>query len=185
MTLTRLRLSVFAAAASTLCASAQESSSSRGAELLAPFKQQLQHALREGLAKGPDTAIAVCQDKAPKIAAAQSKDGVEMGRASDRLRNSSNSPPEWAAPILQSYLDTPSERVPRTVEISADRHGYVEPIIAQPLCLTCHGKALSPDIAERIEKLYPDDQAVGYEAGDLRGLFWVEYPSDKQGQAVF
>lgn len=165
-----------AAACLALTASAEDAASSRGGELLIPFKQQLKQALLSGMAKGPDHAVAVCHDEAPKIAAAQGHDGLEMGRASDRLRNPANETPTWAAPILKDYLENPTDRVPLTVEIGANRQGYVEPIIVQPLCLTCHGANVAPDIALRIDNLYPEDQAVGYEAGDLRGIFWVEYP---------
>ena len=33
-------------------------------------------------------------------------------------------------------------------------------------------------IPKAIEALYPDDQATGYAAGDLRGVFWAELPRD-------
>ena len=53
--------------------------------------------------------------------------------------------------------------------------GYVEPIVAQPLCLTCHGKAISEATRAALAERYPDDKATGFEKGDLRGLFWVEF----------
>jgi hypothetical protein len=55
-------------------------------------------------------------------------------------------------------------------------NGYVEPIGIKPLCLACHGEALAPDVAARIGELYPKDRATGFTEGDLRGVFWVEYP---------
>jgi hypothetical protein len=48
--------------------------------------------------------------------------------------------------------------------------------VLQPLCVACHGKFLAPDVAAIIEEAYPEDQATGFEVGDLRGVFWVEYP---------
>ena len=54
--------------------------------------------------------------------------------------------------------------------------GYVEPIVMQPMCLTCHGESLAPEIAARISEVYPDDQATGFKVGDFRGVFWVEFP---------
>jgi hypothetical protein len=62
------------------------------------------------------------------------------------------------------------------VALPGERSGYVEPIGVQPLCLTCHGESLAPDLASRIEELYPADRAVGYRVGDLRGVFWAEFP---------
>lgn len=52
----------------TAAAHAQQTVLTRGAELLAPFKRDLQEALRLGLAEGPVEAIAACQLKAPEIA---------------------------------------------------------------------------------------------------------------------
>ncbi|MGI9592228.1 MAG: c-type heme family protein [Myxococcota bacterium] len=149
----------------------------RGSELLAPFKRELQQALREGLAKGPAEAIDACRERAPEIARARSRDGVRMGRASHRLRNPANAAPEWVAPTLAAYLEEDSERAPRVVAIGEGWSGYVEPILTQPLCLTCHGEALAPEVAERIAALYPEDRAVGFRVGELRGVFWVEYPA--------
>lgn len=157
---------------------AQESAEGRGPQLLAPFKQELQQALREGLAQGPAEAIAVCSVQAPEIAASLSRDGVRMGRSSHRLRNPANVSPEWVSPIVDAYVSSASDREPRIVEISETQLGYVEPIVLQPLCLTCHGEALPADVASKIEELYPDDRATGFEVGDFRGVFWVEYPAD-------
>lgn len=152
----------------------------RGAELLTPFKKDLQRALKSGLAEGPAEAIQVCRIRAPDIADALSVDGVRMGRSSHRLRNPDNEAPEWVRPIMQAYLDDPSSRTPRAVELEENRWGYVEPIVVQPLCLTCHGSELAPDISARIAELYPDDRATGFEAGDLRGVFWLEFPGEAQ-----
>lgn len=158
---------------------AQESELAPGASILVPFKQNLQQALLDGLAEGPEEAIAACRVKAPEIASRLSRDGVRVGRASHRLRNPSNTAPEWVAPILNAYANDPSDRAPRSVSLGDERSGYVEPIVVQPLCLTCHGANLAPDFASRIRELYPEDRAVGYETGDLRGVFWAEYPDQE------
>lgn len=149
----------------------------RGAALLVPFKQDLQQALKQGLAEGPSEAIAACRLRAPAIAGALSKDGVRVGRASHRLRNPANVAPDWVAPILARYLESPEERAPRGVSLPGGRQGYVEPILLKPLCLTCHGEALAPEVRESIEQQYPEDRATGFEVGQLRGVFWVEYPA--------
>jgi len=155
---------------------AQDAETPSGAELLAPFKQELQQALREGMARGPDEAIAACKQRAPEIAEQLSRDGVRMGRTSHRLRNPANVAPAWVAPILETYQTSPDEREPRTVALDDSRSGYVEPILVQPMCLVCHGDHLDPALASRIKELYPADRAVGFAVGDLRGVFWVEFP---------
>ncbi len=157
-------------------AGAEGSDAARGAELLAPFKRDLQAALRDGLAQGPVEAVAACQIRAPEITNARTRDDVRVGRTSHRLRNPANVGPGWVAPILAGYRSDASDRAPRSVALPGNRAGYVEPIVTQPLCLTCHGNDVAPEIASRIEQLYPSDRAVGFDVGDLRGVFWTEFP---------
>ena len=154
---------------------ASDADLARGAEILLPFKRELQRALQEGLAGGPEAAIAACRTRAPEIAASISRDGVRVGRTSHRLRNPANAAPAWVAPLLDRAVSDAAQRAPQTVALSADRRGYVEPITVQPMCLTCHGEALSAAISSRLEALYPEDRAVGFRVGDFRGLFWAEF----------
>lgn len=154
---------------------AEESDLMTGPGILEPFKRDLQQALLNGLAQSPEKAIDVCKLKAPEIADVLSRGGVRLGRTSERLRNPSNIGPEWVVPILEVYANNPSDRAPRTLPLMSNRSGYVEPIIVKPLCLTCHGDRLSPQVSAQISKVYPADRAVGYQAGDLRGVFWVEF----------
>jgi len=148
----------------------------RGAARLAPFKTQLQHALQKGLADGPAAAIAVCRVEAPRIAASLSREGIRMGRTSHKLRNPANAGPAWARPLLDDYLADPARRTPRVVSLGHDRLGYVEPILVQAPCLLCHGETLAPEVARTLAELYPSDRATGFREGDLRGIFWVEFP---------
>jgi hypothetical protein len=150
-------------------------SQARGAQLLAPFKRQLQGALKAGLQQGMVEAIAACQLQAPAIAASLSVDGVRVGRSSHRLRNPNNVAPDWVAPILDTYVASAAGRTPRSVALSDNRTGYIEPILLQPLCTTCHGTEIATPVAAEIRARYPDDEAVGFEVGYLRGVFWVEY----------
>jgi len=40
-------------------------------------------------------------------------------------------------------------------------------------CLACHGETLSPELAEKVKTLYPQDLATGFMLGDIRGAFVV------------
>lgn len=148
----------------------------RGAAYLAPFKQKLKRELQDGLAHGPFTAIDACKVEAPKIADSLSHDGVRLGRTSHLLRNPDNTAPNWVEPFLDAYLADENNRAPRVVSLPDDREGYIEPIMLQPLCLACHGESLAKDVESQIDTLYPQDEARGFKVGDLRGVFWVEYP---------
>jgi hypothetical protein len=146
----------------------------RAQAALQPFKEELQKALREGLRGGPVNAIWVCRVKAPEIAAELSAAGVTMGRTSHRLRNPNNAPEPWMEPLLAEFLEKTGDRTYRAVRLPGGSVGYVEPIYVQPRCLTCHGKDIPPAVAERLKASYPRDHGKDFEAGDLRGLFWVK-----------
>ena len=52
----------------------------------------------------------------------------------------------------------------------------VAPILTQPLGLNCHGDpaTFSPELKKALSESYPDDQATGFAAGDLGGVFWAK-----------
>jgi len=147
-----------------------------GAEALLPFKKSLKQALVAGLEDGPIEAISACRVEAPKLAEAASAGGIKIGRTSTKLRNPSNAPKLWMQPFLQIYETDPEGREPGIVLIDEKTVGYVEPIFVEPLCVTCHGAELGPDLQAKLKELYPADQATGYVPGDFRGVFWAELP---------
>ena len=119
-------------------------------------------------------AIDVCATKAPAIAAevARAHD-VRIGRTSWKLRQTGNLPPPWTQPLVDQRVDDEC-----VVMSEGGTIGVLTPIRVAAACLQCHGTAadLAPGVAEALERLYPDDDATGFAAGDLRGWFWVEVP---------
>ena len=148
-----------------------------GASILLPFKRDLQAALRQGLAEGPEQAIRVCRLEAPRIASALSTEDVRVGRTSHKLRNPRNAPKPWMVPLLAEYRANPKQAQPRAVALENRRVGYAEPIFVQPPCLTCHGDDIPQPVRERLAELYPEDRATGFRSGDFRGMFWAEFPA--------
>lgn len=149
----------------------------RAQSALAPFKEQLVEALTSALGEGgPENAIRICRERAPEIAAELSVNGVRMGRTSHKTRNPENAPETWVEPLLEAYLEEPTNAEPRAVQLDETRFGYVEPIYAAHFCLSCHGPSVDPALLEEIRSLYPEDQATGFRVDDLRGLFWVTMP---------
>ena len=147
-----------------------------GAEAVLPFKKSLKGALLAGLENGPLAAISACRVEAPDLAAQASIGGVKVGRASSRLRNPANAPKSWMRSTLDVYESDPNRREPVVVAVDEKTVGYMEPIFLQPLCVTCHGAMLAPDLQAALGEMYPRDQATGYAAGDFRGVFWAELP---------
>ena len=123
-------------------------------------------------ADGPAAAIAVCQTEASTIAETVGREkGVRIGRTSDKLRNAKNQPPDWAVSPL---ANRPTEA---TFLTGPDgRFGAILPIRLKAQCLTCHGptESIPIPVREALASRYPQDRAVGYAEGDLRGWFWVE-----------
>jgi len=140
------------------------------------LKRGLMRALTGALREGAPAALDVCKDQAPALAARESVGGVLVGRTSDRLRNPDNAPRGWVKPLLEEYARTPRADAPphRLVELDGGGYGYVEPIYLMGMCTGCHGTAVTPEVTARLEALYPDDAATGYQPDDLRGLIWVE-----------
>lgn len=140
--------------------------------------------LTAALARSPAAAIDVCSERAPQIAAEEAAArGAELGRTALRVRNPDNAPEAWQRRGLESLGGALAAGAdPATLEFTevAGTDGAVErrwmkPIMTGPLCLTCHGETLAPEVAAAIEARYPDDAATGFAAGDLRGAFYVAW----------
>lgn len=132
--------------------------------------------LSEAIASGgADSAIAVCAQEAPEIAQRLAREhGVRIGRTSWKLRNSANDAPVWAQLLVDERPEEERVRADRT-----GRLGVLMPIRLSAPCLQCHGPAedLAAPVRERLAELYPNDEATGFEVGDLRGWFWIEVPA--------
>jgi len=150
----------------------------RASEAVAKMRGQLLAALTKALEQGPVAAIDACRIEAPRIAeGVAGATGISVGRTSHRLRNPRNAPEPWMLPLLEEFrAGTPQPGAWRSVDLGPRGTGYVEPIYLQPLCATCHGDAVEASLLEHIRGLYPDDEAVGFRVGDLRGLFWAVVP---------
>lgn len=146
----------------------------RARQSLAPLKQGLMTALRGAMAEGPEAALQTCRLAAPSVTLGAQRPGVQVGRTSHRTRNPVNEPEAWMRPLIAHYLETPMQpSPPRVVDLEERGKGYVEPIYMQEMCLTCHGAEIDEDLLALIRGGYPQDRAVGFMPGELRGLFWV------------
>ncbi len=139
--------------------------------LAAEMMGELTAALDSG---GPDAAIAVCRTTAPTVAAHVSEQyGLRIGRTSQKLRNPANTAPDWATPYIAELAEEPTFLAGPDGEL-----GALLPIRLKSECQMCHGpvEAIDEDVLNSIAESYPEDQAVGFAEGDLRGWFWVETP---------
>jgi hypothetical protein len=55
---------------------------------------------------------------------------------------------------------------------------YMQAIETKKICLVCHGENITAPIAEKLAEFYPDDTAIGFKLGDIRGAFRIVQPLD-------
>lgn len=123
----------------------------------------------------PAGAVVVCRDLAPMIADSISTEhGLVIGRTSHRLRNPGNTAPDWVSNVVNEGFDEQTTFAGPSGEL-----GVTLPIRMAASCLGCHGPAdsLDAEVMLALTRSYPEDQAVDFGEGDLRGWFWVEVPA--------
>ncbi|BAU46839.1 glutamate synthase [Sulfurifustis variabilis] len=151
-------------------------------EFMETLKGELQAAMKTG---GPTNAIEVCHTKAPAIAREISRaKGFDIGRTSLKTRNPDNAPDAWERKVLEDFEARKRAGAdPATLEhhetVTANGKAtfrYMKAIPTAELCLNCHGRKLDPKVSATLKRLYPEDQATGFNVGDLRGAFTVAQP---------
>ncbi len=153
-------------------------------EAIQQFASTLQGELMSAMETGgPTEAIQVCNEVAPEIAADISADtGWDVGRTSLKLRNPDNAPDEWERAVLESFdaevaAGTPADEVAPSHEVIQTEDGarfrFMAAIPTGGQCLACHGEDIDSDIKHALERLYPQDEATGYQAGQVRGAFTI------------
>ena len=155
-------------------------------EAIKSFAGALQEQLKSAMADGgPTAAIEVCNIAAPEIAEqASAARGWSVGRTSLKLRSPANAPDAWELAVLRDFeARKAAGEDPGTLDHAeiVDGDGqrtfrYMKAIGTQPVCTVCHGTSIAPEVASRLDTLYPDDRARGFEVGDIRGAFSITQP---------
>jgi len=130
--------------------------------------------LKEALsASGPAGAIEVCSEEAMTITARLSKDqDLSVARITDRPRNPDNrASPEETALLDRMRHDLSTGTLAPIYDLGEARY---LPLQIKPLCLTCHGEALLPEVTAMLRDRYPEDEATGYRLEELRGAIRIK-----------
>lgn len=154
-----------------------------------PFMKQLgaanQKAISEG---GPESAIGVCRDIAPKMAGDISRQtGWKLTRVSLKVRNPLlGTADAWEQKQLQSFADRLAQgEKPETLEAAeivqepaGKSFRFMKAIALQPGCVSCHGSSeqIPANVKAKLTADYPHDQATGYSAGQIRGAVSIKRP---------
>jgi hypothetical protein len=154
--------------------------------IAAKFADKLKGELMGAMkADGPVKSIEVCNVAAPAIASEVSTDGWTVKRTSLKLRNAKAAPDKWERQTLEQFeVDKASgadvTKLERAEIVDAGgvrtfRYMKAIPTAAEP-CLACHGGSIAEPVKAKLAQLYPQDQATGFKAGDIRGAFTLSKP---------
>ncbi|NOR28111.1 MAG: DUF3365 domain-containing protein [Lutibacter sp.] len=179
-------LSIVACENNKLSKAEQEEYINKGKEITkASFNELSTNLMAQMKLGGPQQAVPFCNTQAMPITHQMSeKFNVTIKRTSDKVRNSENKATERELQIIEGYktsLENSSKLSP-IIEINSDKNKqFYAPIIMKEKCLVCHGKPgeqLNVKTDSLIKSFYPLDKAIGYENGDLRGIWSIEFKNN-------
>lgn len=157
-----------------------------GEEISKESQEQLTAALKQAIAEeGVPGAIGFCNVNAlPIMSEVGEKYGVSVRRVSLKYRNPEDKPLPEEEALLDAYAYNTENRIKNEPNIQKIQNGDVllftkAIVIPDAFCLNCHGevgKEISPETAEKLKTLYPDDKATGHKVGDLRGMWSIGLP---------
>lgn len=161
----------------TRLAEARQVASSVPPKLLAVLSEEIARG-------GPESAVAVCREKAPQMArAASEQTGWAIRRVSLRNRSPKAVPDAWERSALEDFdRRAAAGESPATLEKwdvvktgGRSEYRYMKALPVQPLCISCHGPAdqLGPGVAEKLKTHYPQDLGTGYAVGQIRGAITI------------
>jgi hypothetical protein len=145
----------------------------------AALSGQLKSALQEG---GVPHAIEYCNLVAfPLVDSLSEVHSAQIRRTTNKVRNPKDIATETERPVLNNYLQQAAkgeELKPLVELVDPNTVAFYAPIKIQPLCLNCHGKVgevLTEENYAVIKEKYPEDEAVGYQLDEFRGMWSIQF----------
>ncbi|MBK6931516.1 MAG: DUF3365 domain-containing protein [Saprospirales bacterium] len=144
------------------------------------LSQQLARALETG---GIPYALQFCHANAgPLTDSLSAKHGARIRRTAGQYRNPANAPDAQELALFETFAAQKTRgRDLKTADtalvLAPGKVLFAKPILLLPQCAVCHGKVgdtVTEELYREIKKRYPEDRAVGFSAGDLRGM-WAIY----------
>lgn len=172
------------ATSSFLCAAAlnDDQRIAKGASSSSALLQKLGGEVKKNMeASGAVKTLEFCSMNALPMTDQVSKEsGTKIQRLSLKNRNPLNAVVGEEKELLEKWekmVKSGESLPPHTLkQLSETRSVYYKPIlINNEACLKCHGD-IAPESAlgKALKTTYPEDKAVGYKMGDLRGMVKVE-----------
>lgn len=144
----------------------------------------LQAAMQEG---GVSNAIQYCNLNAYDLVDSLSKvHDATIRRTSLKVRNPEDAPTPAERAVLEQYAEMEAEGQslkPLVKTLENNQVAFFAPIRVNAFCLQCHGtpgETIKTEDYAVISGHYPNDQATGYSAGDLRGMWSIQFRNGKK-----
>ncbi|MDX2033988.1 MAG: DUF3365 domain-containing protein [Blastocatellia bacterium] len=131
---------------------------------------------------GFEGAVRVCSEIAQKITEEHSRDGgYSARRISLKYRNPKDRPDAYETRMLKRFAAQQGRNrlVDESWEVvregGREKFRYLKPIVIGKMCLQCHGQPdqIAPAVRTLLREKYPQDRAIGYREGELRGAVSV------------
>ena len=99
-----------------------------------------------------------------------------------KYRNPKNKPTKFEETILQNFEKKLTSGAKFTdlefKKVLSDKEFntllYIKAIPTKGVCLNCHGQNVDKDVQAEISSKYPNDNAIGFKLGDIRGAFLLD-----------
>ncbi|GGD58382.1 c-type heme family protein [Muriicola marianensis] len=141
--------------------------------------------------KGTSGAISFCKIRATGLTDSVGiMNNAIIKRVSDKPRNPQNrATAEETGYIiafrkqLENQAENKGRIIPIVKETGEDEVLYYSPITTNSMCLQCHGKRetdIQEPVLTTLKELYPMDEATGYEAGQIRGMWKIQFVKETQ-----
>jgi predicted RNA-binding protein with RPS1 domain len=144
------------------------------------LQKELGKAIKNG---GMAHAIEFCNERAIEISDSLSLgEQIMVKRVALNNRNPNNSMSVKEKKFFNDAVATWNKNHISTPMVGVNEKNqavYYQTIPMRPVCLSCHGKLESdimPEVAQRINDVYPEDKAVNFNATDLRGMWVITFP---------
>jgi hypothetical protein len=131
---------------------------------------------------GPEYAIEFCNLEASSlIDSLSAANNCNISRVSAKNRNPGNALGDEQEKALWNLYEKKlqSGTAADTLILNDDALAYYKPIkTAMPACLNCHGTPgsdIAPATLDKIQELYPNDKATGYNLNEFRGLWKITF----------
>ena len=139
--------------------------------------------LREIEKGGLSSAVRVCSEQAQeKTREFSAREGHYARRVSLKIRNPKNTPDGDELKKLEALniLKQQNRLEQEYADVVTGSEGkylfYMKPLIVVALCTRCHGtrENIPAEVRAVLSEKYPNDQATGFDVGDIRGAISVK-----------